>query len=96
MNAARLVSASVLAPAHCRPERRAGAPPEYLRCRSAEDLNSDLLDYLAGWNRALRPEWKPSFALRDLLDPLRIETGARREAGRRSALHDRSSLRVRK
>ncbi|MFO7704380.1 MAG: hybrid sensor histidine kinase/response regulator, partial [Halopseudomonas sp.] len=43
--------------------------------RSAEDLISDLLDISRLEAARIRPEWT-DFALRDLLEPLRIELGA--------------------
>ena len=94
MNAARLFSASLSHQSHLPPEAEELVRHLDTSLRSAEDLISDLLDISRLEAGRIRPEWT-DFALRDLLDPLRIELGAMAvEQGVDLRVHI-SSLRVR-
>lgn len=94
MNAARLFSASLSHQTHLPPEAEELVRHLDTSLRSAEDLISDLLDISRLEAGRIRPEWS-DFALRDLLDPLRIELGAMAvEQGVDLRVH-LSSLRVR-
>lgn len=94
MNAARLFSASLSHQAHLPAEAEELVRHLDTSLRSAEDLISDLLDISRLEAGRIRPEWT-DFALRDLLEPLRIELGAMAvEQGVDLRVHI-SSLRVR-